>query len=100
MTVDPARRIIRHESGTKGAGKSVVYLYRILICHNQFVIDFLFNLQQGVYKILLYSMNFKFTLSELEDEDDENGGTDSSSGRFVRYQFTPAFLRLRTVGAT
>lgn len=38
--------------------------------------------------------------SELEDEDDENGGTDSSSGRFVRYQFTPAFLRLRTVGAT
>ncbi|XP_069789063.1 protein unc-119 homolog B isoform X2 [Narcine bancroftii] len=37
--------------------------------------------------------------SELED-DDENGGMDSSSGRFVRYQFTPAFLRLRTVGAT
>uniref|UniRef100_A0A3Q3GUH6 GMP phosphodiesterase delta subunit domain-containing protein n=1 Tax=Kryptolebias marmoratus TaxID=37003 RepID=A0A3Q3GUH6_KRYMA len=25
---------------------------------------------------------------------------DASSGRFVRYQFTPTFLRLRTVGAT
>uniref|UniRef100_A0A8U8BNP0 Uncharacterized protein n=1 Tax=Geospiza parvula TaxID=87175 RepID=A0A8U8BNP0_GEOPR len=25
---------------------------------------------------------------------------DASAGRFVRYQFTPAFLRLRTVGAT
>uniref|UniRef100_A0A670JTN1 Unc-119 lipid binding chaperone B n=1 Tax=Podarcis muralis TaxID=64176 RepID=A0A670JTN1_PODMU len=25
---------------------------------------------------------------------------DTSAGRFVRYQFTPAFLRLRTVGAT
>lgn len=26
--------------------------------------------------------------------------TDSNAGRFVRYQFTPAFLRLRQVGAT
>ncbi|XP_062399407.1 protein unc-119 homolog B [Sardina pilchardus] len=37
---------------------------------------------------------------DLLDEDDENGDIDSSAGRFVRYQFTPAFLRLRTVGAT
>uniref|UniRef100_F6Q2N1 Unc-119 lipid binding chaperone B n=1 Tax=Monodelphis domestica TaxID=13616 RepID=F6Q2N1_MONDO len=28
------------------------------------------------------------------------GEVDTSAGRFVRYQFTPAFLRLRTVGAT
>uniref|UniRef100_A0A452TIT8 Unc-119 lipid binding chaperone B n=1 Tax=Ursus maritimus TaxID=29073 RepID=A0A452TIT8_URSMA len=28
------------------------------------------------------------------------GDVDISAGRFVRYQFTPAFLRLRTVGAT
>ncbi|XP_039627631.1 protein unc-119 homolog B [Polypterus senegalus] len=35
-----------------------------------------------------------------EEEDEENGDLDSSAGRFVRYQFTPAFLRLRTVGAT
>jgi hypothetical protein len=35
-----------------------------------------------------------------EDEEDEGGDVDISAGRFVRYQFTPAFLRLRTVGAT
>ncbi|XP_028913301.1 protein unc-119 homolog B [Ornithorhynchus anatinus] len=36
-----------------------------------------------------------------EEEDEEDGGeVDTSAGRFVRYQFTPAFLRLRTVGAT
>uniref|UniRef100_A0A8C9UJI5 Unc-119 lipid binding chaperone B n=1 Tax=Spermophilus dauricus TaxID=99837 RepID=A0A8C9UJI5_SPEDA len=28
------------------------------------------------------------------------GDVDITAGRFVRYQFTPAFLRLRTVGAT
>ncbi|XP_048876037.1 protein unc-119 homolog B-like isoform X1 [Brienomyrus brachyistius] len=37
---------------------------------------------------------------EEAEEDEENGDLDSSAGRFVRYQFTPAFLRLRTVGAT
>ncbi|XP_075754191.1 protein unc-119 homolog B [Pelodiscus sinensis] len=36
---------------------------------------------------------------DYEDEDD-SGEVDTSAGRFVRYQFTPAFLRLRTVGAT
>ncbi|KAM9465137.1 protein unc-119 homolog B-like [Salvelinus alpinus] len=35
-----------------------------------------------------------------DPEDEENGDGDTSSGRFVRYQFTPAFLRLRNVGAT
>ncbi|KAG7263206.1 hypothetical protein CRUP_031749, partial [Coryphaenoides rupestris] len=33
-------------------------------------------------------------------EDEEARDVDLSAGRFVRYQFTPAFLRLRTVGAT
>ncbi|XP_061458752.1 protein unc-119 homolog B [Rhineura floridana] len=40
----------------------------------------------------------KPSASELEDDDSDLG--DTSTGRFVRYQFTPAFLRLRTVGAT
>ncbi|XP_070992561.1 protein unc-119 homolog B-like isoform X1 [Oncorhynchus clarkii lewisi] len=35
-----------------------------------------------------------------DPEDEENGDGDASAGRFVRYQFTPAFLRLRNVGAT
>lgn len=34
------------------------------------------------------------------EHEDESGNVDTSAGRFVRYQFTPAFLRLRTVGAT
>ncbi|XP_020863641.1 protein unc-119 homolog B [Phascolarctos cinereus] len=37
---------------------------------------------------------------EEEEEEEEGGEVDTSAGRFVRYQFTPAFLRLRTVGAT
>ena len=38
-----------------------------------------------------------------EDEDEaemENEDTDPNAGRFVRYQFTPQFLKLKTVGAT
>ncbi|XP_060893549.1 protein unc-119 homolog B [Labrus mixtus] len=34
------------------------------------------------------------------DGEDEVGDVDTSAGRFVRYQFTPAFLKLCTVGAT
>jgi len=30
----------------------------------------------------------------------ENDDSDPNAGRFVRYQFTPQFLKLRTVGAT
>lgn len=36
--------------------------------------------------------------AERDDDDDEE--VDPNAGRFVRYHFTPAFLRLRTVGAT
>lgn len=38
-------------------------------------------------------------LAPVESEE-ESGDVDTSAGRFVRYQFTPAFLKLRTVGAT
>ncbi|XP_068598575.1 protein unc-119 homolog B-like [Brachionichthys hirsutus] len=34
------------------------------------------------------------------EDDEENRDADANAGRFVRYQFTPAFLRLSTVGAT
>lgn len=36
----------------------------------------------------------------VPEDDEENREADASAGRFVRYQFTPAFLKLRTVGAT
>ncbi|CAG2230861.1 protein unc-119 homolog B-A-like [Mytilus galloprovincialis] len=35
-----------------------------------------------------------------EDEDVDPDEIDPNAGRFVRYQFTPQFLRLKTVGAT
>lgn len=44
--------------------------------------------------------SLKLLHSDLDEEDEENGEADTSAGRFVRYQFTPAFLKLRTVGAT
>lgn len=35
-----------------------------------------------------------------EPECEELGSEDANTGRFVRYQFTPQFLKLKTVGAT
>ncbi|KAM6965261.1 protein unc-119 homolog B [Aplochiton taeniatus] len=35
-----------------------------------------------------------------EEDYQESSDVDTSAGRFVRYQFTSAFLKLRTVGAT
>ncbi|XP_043477115.1 protein unc-119 homolog [Leptopilina heterotoma] len=35
-----------------------------------------------------------------EPQQDEAGRLDPNAGRFVRYQFTPQFLKLKTVGAT
>ena len=35
-----------------------------------------------------------------EPQYDEAGRLDPNAGRFVRYQFTPQFLKLKTVGAT
>uniref|UniRef100_A0A3B5QFK1 Unc-119 lipid binding chaperone B n=1 Tax=Xiphophorus maculatus TaxID=8083 RepID=A0A3B5QFK1_XIPMA len=59
----------------------------------------------------IYSVDFtRFKIRDLETgtvlfeiakpPNSESGDADSSAGRFVRYQFTPAFLKLRTVGAT
>ncbi|XP_038821126.1 protein unc-119 homolog B-like [Salvelinus namaycush] len=38
--------------------------------------------------------------AHTEEDEEENGEGDISAGRFVSYQFTAAFLQLRTVGAT
>jgi hypothetical protein len=41
-----------------------------------------------------------FFIFTEEDEDIDPDEIDPNAGRFVRYQFTPQFLRLKTVGAT
>ncbi|XP_040059821.1 protein unc-119 homolog B isoform X2 [Gasterosteus aculeatus] len=63
----------------------------------------------------IYNIDFvRFKIRDLEtgtvlfeiakppqtEDNEDNAEADASAGRFVRYQFTPAFLRLRTVGAT
>ncbi|XP_019736009.1 protein unc-119 homolog B-like isoform X1 [Hippocampus comes] len=63
----------------------------------------------------IYNIDFvRFKIRDLEtgtvlfeiakpphsEEDNENRASDGSAGRFARYQFTTAFLRLMTVGAT
>ncbi|KAE8287348.1 Protein unc-119-like protein A [Larimichthys crocea] len=43
---------------------------------------------------------FEITKPPSTDKAGEKKDVDPNAGRFVRYQFTPAFLRLRQVGAT
>ncbi|KAJ8266739.1 hypothetical protein GJAV_G00134150 [Gymnothorax javanicus] len=43
---------------------------------------------------------FEITKPPATDKSGEKRDLDPNAGRFVRYQFTPAFLRLRQVGAT
>ncbi|XP_028822090.1 protein unc-119 homolog B-like isoform X1 [Denticeps clupeoides] len=69
--------------------------------HNVYNVDFTrFKIRDLETNTVLFEIAKPPNCAEQEDEDDEGGEGDSSSGRFVRYQFTPAFLRLRTVGAT
>ncbi|XP_061147526.1 protein unc-119 homolog B-like [Syngnathus typhle] len=46
------------------------------------------------------SVLFEIAKPPHSEEDNENRASDASAGRFAHYQFTPAFLRLMTVGAT
>ncbi|KAM9757850.1 protein unc-119 homolog B-like isoform 3-T3 [Menidia menidia] len=64
---------------------------------NIFNIDFVrFKIRDLETKTVL----FEIAKPPHAGEDEENREGDASAGRFVRYQFTPTFLRLRTVGAT
>ena len=46
-------------------------------------------------------MHYVYTAGEDDDGVDmDSDDVDPNAGRFVRYQFTPQFLKLRCVGAT
>ena len=47
-----------------------------------------------------YSPIFLPFYTEDSESDTEQEDVDPHAGRFVRYQFTPQFLKLKTVGAT
>ncbi|OWK15266.1 hypothetical protein Celaphus_00000230 [Cervus elaphus hippelaphus] len=91
--------------------------FLLLLFPPEFPVDYLCKPEDNVYSIdftrfkigdleigtVLFEIA-KPCVSDQEEEEDEEGeaggDVDVSAGRFVRYQFTPAFLRLRTVGAT
>ncbi|XP_051665235.1 protein unc-119 homolog A [Manacus candei] len=73
--------------------------------------DYLCTPEENVYKIdftrfKIRDMESGTVLFEItkpaasEREHNDRKDVDPNAGRFVRYQFTPAFLRLRQVGAT
>ncbi|XP_054066222.1 protein unc-119 homolog A isoform X1 [Rissa tridactyla] len=73
--------------------------------------DYLCTPEENVYKIdftrfKIRDMESGTVLFEItkpaasEREHNDKKDIDPNAGRFVRYQFTPAFLRLRQVGAT
>ncbi|KAM5191195.1 protein unc-119 homolog B isoform 2-T2 [Callospermophilus lateralis] len=68
---------------------------------NIYSIDFTrFKIRDLETGTVLFEIAKPCVSDQEEDEEEEGGDVDITAGRFVRYQFTPAFLRLRTVGAT
>ncbi|KAM5200074.1 protein unc-119 homolog B [Hipposideros larvatus] len=68
---------------------------------NIYSIDFTrFKIRDLETGTVLFEIAKPCVSGQEEEEEEEGGDVDISAGRFVRYQFTPAFLRLRTVGAT
>jgi hypothetical protein len=47
-----------------------------------------------------YNFIYCFLAGDSEEPEHEVEEADPNAGRFVRYQFTPQFLKLKTVGAT
>lgn len=56
-----------------------------------------FNSHCDVFFFFVIFILFIYLFS---DKGGDKRDVDPNAGRFVRYQFTPAFLRLRQVGAT
>lgn len=96
-----AYRRLRREGGAAAPGRGRPPDYLCKPEDNIYNIDFTrFKIRDLETGTVLFEIA-KPSASEQDDEDDDdNSELDASAGRFVRYQFTPAFLRLRTVGAT
>lgn len=68
---------------------------------NVYNIDFIkFKIRDLDSGMVLFEIAKPTSISESEDVNLEVEEIDPNSGRFVRYQFTPQFLKLKTVGAT
>lgn len=68
---------------------------------NIFGIDFTrFRLRDMETQTVLFEVAKPPPATDGEEFEQEIDDSDPNAGRFVRYQFTPQFLRLKTVGAT
>lgn len=73
---------------------------------NIYSIDFTrFKIRDMESDAILFEIAKPSEQKKLEQNEDSNNAedcitTDPNAGRYVRYQFTPAFLKLKTVGAT
>ncbi|XP_030392235.1 protein unc-119 homolog A isoform X1 [Gopherus evgoodei] len=94
-----------------GFGKAAPSNAGSTVCFLPWVPDYLCTPEENVYKIdftrfKIRDMESGTVLFEItkppasEREHGDKKDVDPNAGRFVRYQFTPAFLRLRQVGAT
>ncbi|CAB1319657.1 unnamed protein product [Coregonus sp. 'balchen'] len=100
VTEDELRALGRHITPDEVLGLRVVT--RDYLCKPE---DNVYNIDFTRFKIRdLETGTVLFEIAKPHncdpEDEEENGDIDTSAGRFVRYQFTPAFLRLRTVGAT
>lgn len=68
---------------------------------NIYGIDFTrFKIRDITSSTTLFEIAKPPVVDQEEEGDDEGEEVDPNAGRFVRYQFTPQFLKLQTVGAT
>ncbi|XP_077008304.1 protein unc-119 homolog B [Tamandua tetradactyla] len=68
---------------------------------NIYSIDFTrFKIRDLETGTVLFEIAKPSVADQEEEEEEEGGDVGISAERLVRYQFTPTFLRLRTVGAT
>lgn len=67
---------------------------------NTFVTWFCENVVKSLHLQRQTVCDVGFSVAGPAEAEEEGAEADATAGRFVRYQFTPAFLKLRTVGAT
>nr|XP_009489550.1 PREDICTED: protein unc-119 homolog A-like [Pelecanus crispus] len=107
------RLLVMMESSRTVQRNSQKYLVILCSLHLNLLssADYLCTPEENVYKIdftrfKIRDMESGTVLFEItkpaasEREHNDKKDVDPNAGRFVRYQFTPAFLRLRQVGAT
>jgi protein unc-119 len=68
---------------------------------NEYQIEFTrFKIRDLETDTVLFDISKDPNLAEGNESDEKQEQTDADSGRFVRYLFSPSFLKLKHIGAT